>query len=95
MAFTSIVFGNLALILTNRSWSQTILGAFRKRNNTVVWVFGGALLSLGLVLYVPLLRELFLFSALQPVDLLICLAAGFASVAWFELLKIFRKKIRF
>jgi len=91
MAFASIVFGNLALILTNRSWSQTIVGTFRNRNNALVWVFGGALLALGLVLYAPLLRDLFLFSALQPADLLICLAAGFVSVAWFELFKLFRK----
>ena len=93
MAFVSIVFGNLALILTNRSWSQTILGAFRNRNNAVVWVFGGTLLALGLVLYVPLLRELFLFSVLQPADLLICFAAGFVSVAWFEVFKILRKNV--
>ena len=93
MAFVSIVFGNLALILTNRSWSQTILGAFRNRNNAVVWVFGGTLLALGLVLYVPLLRALFLFSALQPADLLICFAAGFVSVAWFEVFKILRKNV--
>jgi Ca2+-transporting ATPase len=91
MAFASIVFGNLALILTNRSWSQTIVGTFRNRNNALVWIFGGALLALGLVLYVPLLRDLFLFSSLQPADLLICLAAGFVSVAWFELFKVFRK----
>ena len=91
MAFASIVFGNLALILTNRSWSQTIVGTFRNRNNALVWVFGGALLALGLVLYAPLLRDLFLFSALQPADLLICFAAGFVSVAWFELFKVFRK----
>ena len=63
MAFASIVFGNLALILTNRSWSQTIVGTFRNRNNALAWIFGGALLALGLVLYVPLLRGLFLFSA--------------------------------
>jgi Ca2+-transporting ATPase len=92
MAFATIVFGNLALILTNRSWSQTIIGAFRKRNNAVVWVFGGAILALVFVLYVPLLRDLFLFSAVQPADLLMCLVAGFVSVVWFELFKFFRKK---
>ena len=92
MAFASIVFGNLALILTNRSWSQTIVGTFRNRNNALAWIFGGALLALGLVIYVPLLSGLFLFSALQPADLLVCLAVGFVSVSWFELFKVFRKK---
>lgn len=91
MAFATIVAGNLALILTNRSWSQTILGTFHNRNSALLWVFAGALLALGLVIYVPLLRTMFLFSLLQLTDLLICLAAGFLSVIWFELYKVFRK----
>jgi Ca2+-transporting ATPase len=92
MAFASIVFGNLALILTNRSWSQTIVGTIQTRNNSVIWVFGAAVSALILVLYVPLLRELFLFTAPAPADLLICAVAGFMSIAWFELFKVIRKK---
>ena len=43
---------------------------------------------LGLVLYVPFLRKLFHFSTLHPTDIAICLAAGFASILWFEGLKV-------
>jgi Ca2+-transporting ATPase len=93
MAFATIVTSNLALILTNRSWSQTIVGAFRNRNSALLWVFGGALLALGLVLYVPVLSNLFLFSTLQPIDLLICLATGFAGIIWFEIYKVVRKNV--
>jgi len=52
------------------------------------WVFGGAALSLGLVLYTPWLRGLFLFAPLSRLDLAICFAAGFASILWFEGLKV-------
>ncbi len=93
MAFATIVVSNLALILTNRSWSRSIMSTFRSRNNALLWVFGGALLALGLVLYLPPLSSLFLFSTLQPTDLLICLAIGFASISWFEIFKVVRKKI--
>jgi Ca2+-transporting ATPase len=49
---------------------------------------GGTLLLLGLVLYVPGLRNLFKFSMLSWVDLLIAFAAGVLSIAWFEVLKL-------
>jgi len=91
MAFASIVFANLALILTNRSWTQSIFGTFRTRNNALAYIFSGALLALSLVIFVPQLRNLFSFSALQPVDLLICLTAGSVSVAWFEIYKALRR----
>ena len=88
MTFTTLIVANLALILTNRSWSRTILGTLGARNLVLWLVVVGALVVLGLVLYVPWLRELFGFSVLHPDDLAICLAAGLASVAWFEALKL-------
>ncbi len=93
MAFSTIVISNLALILTNRSWTRSIIGTFRNRNTALLWVFGGALLALGLVLYVPVLSNLFLFSSLQPFDLFVCLAIGFLSVVWFEIYKVVRNRL--
>ena len=75
----------------NRSWTHTLIETFRTRNNSFWWILGGALLALGLVLYVPQLRSLFQFSALQPVDLIICLVAAVASMAWFEVYKGVKK----
>ena len=100
MAFATIVTANLALILTNRSWAHTIIGTFRKRNDAFWWILGVALFALMLVIYIPQLSSLFGFSALDPVNLLICLIAGSASILWFEIYKgakiIFsRQKSRF
>jgi Ca2+-transporting ATPase len=52
----------------------------------------GALAALGLVLYVPFLRDLFRFAVLHPDDLALCLAAGVFSVLWFEALKLIRRR---
>ncbi len=88
LTFTTLIVANLGLILANRSWSRTVWGTLRSRNNALWWVISGAILFLGLVLYVPYFRDLFHFSFLHPLDLLICLAAGIVSVSWFEGLKV-------
>lgn len=91
LSFTTLIVANLCLILTNRSWSQVILSTLRTPNTALWWVVGGALLVLGMVLYVPFLRDLFRFDRLHSVDLAICLSAGIVSVLWFEGLKMFRR----
>jgi Ca2+-transporting ATPase len=88
LTFTALIIANLGLILTNRSWSRTILSTMRSPNRALWWVLGGAAVFLSLVLYVPSLRSLFRFSALHLLDLIICLGAGVVSIMWFEGLKI-------
>jgi Ca2+-transporting ATPase len=87
ICFTTLVLANLGLIFANRLWSRTILSTLRTPNPALWWVFVGTLFLLGLVLYVPFLRDLFHFSTLHPDDLAICLAGGVVSVLWFEGLK--------
>jgi Ca2+-transporting ATPase len=88
LCFTTLIIANLGLILTNRSWSRTIIAALRKPNAALWWVVGGALAFLGLVLYVPFLRELFSFGKLHAMDLTAALSAGIVSIIWFEVLKV-------
>jgi Ca2+-transporting ATPase len=87
LTFTTLIIANLGLIMTNRSWTRTIMDTLRSPNPALWWVIGGALAFLGLVLYVPFLRNLFHFAFMHTVDILICLAAGVVSIAWFEVLK--------
>jgi P-type Ca2+ transporter type 2C len=89
LTFATLVTANLALILTNRSWSRTILSMFKEPNAALKWVLCGAVVSLVLVFSVPVLRDLFRFDAPHLIDIAICLAAGAISIAWFELLKGF------
>ena len=92
LVFTALIVANLALILTNRSWSRGFISTLRTPNKALWWVLGGALVFLGLVLYVPALRQLFGFGVLHAIDLAICFAVGVVSVAWFEVFKAIRAK---
>ncbi len=91
MAFATITLTNLALIVTNRSWNQSIVGIFRRPNKAFWQILGLAILALLLVIYVPQLASLFAFSALSPLNLLICFLAGFCSIVWFEGYKVVKK----
>ena len=84
LSFTTLIIANIGLILTNRSWSRTILSTLHSPNTALWWVLGGAVSFLAMVLYLPFLRELFRFSTLHLDDLIICLAAGVISILWFE-----------
>ena len=91
LSFTTLVVANLGLILTNRSWSRTVLSMFRMPNAALKWVLGGAVIFLTIVLYVPLMKDLFHFSTLHFIDLVICLITGIFSILWFEGFKILKR----
>jgi Ca2+-transporting ATPase len=92
LTFTTLIVANLGLILTNRSWSRTILETISSPNRALWWVLGGALVFLAGVLYIPFLRELFGFSYLHFLDIAICFLAGITSILWFEGLKMINRR---
>jgi Ca2+-transporting ATPase len=91
LVFTTLIFANLGLIFTNRSWSRTILDSVGRHNPALWWVTGGAIAFLALVLSVPFLRSLFHFAPLHIVDIALCFAGGVVSILWFEGLKAYRR----
>jgi Ca2+-transporting ATPase len=93
LAFAALVVADLALILVNRSWSHTIFETLRRPNPALWLVVSGALATLVLVIYVPFLASLFEFATLHPNDVILCLAIGFASILWFEALKLVQRRI--
>jgi len=92
LAFATLVFANIGLVLTNISTSRSFVSALLGRNKALLCVVVGTLVLLFCVLYVPFLRGLFKFSLLHPLDLCICVAAGILSIFWFELVKFVRRK---
>lgn len=95
LAFTTLIVSNIAVILTNRSWTRNIFEIIATTNKAVKWVVGGAILFLLIVLEVPFFMDLFQFDQLHFTDILICTAAGMSTILWFELYKLYnlRKKI--
>ena len=89
MAFETLVVGNVALILVNRSWTLSVWQSFRqRRNRTLKWILPLAAIFLVLLLTVPWLRRAFGFGPMSPIEWLIAGGAGLAGVAWFELHKL-------
>ncbi|HEX6954986.1 MAG TPA: cation-translocating P-type ATPase [Agromyces sp.] len=92
ITFATLVLGNLALILVNRSWQLPVWRTFRERRNpTVGWILAGAIALLGTLLLVPAFRDAFGLGEMDPLDWVVASAAGVAGVAWFEVAKAMRR----
>jgi Ca2+-transporting ATPase len=88
VTFATLVVGNLALILVNRSWRLPVWRTFQQRHNpTLKWILGGAALLLVAVLSVPGLRHAFNFGPITLAQWCVAIVAGFTGVAWFEIYK--------
>ena len=89
LTFAALVVGNLALILVNRSWRLPIWRTFQeRRNHTLKWILGGAVILLVAVLSVPAFRDAFNFGPMTSHHWGIAIAAGAAGVVWFEIYKV-------
>ncbi|MEI6755077.1 MAG: cation-translocating P-type ATPase [Paludibacter sp.] len=88
MAFTTLIISNIAIILTNRSWTDNIFKIIATPNKAVFWVLGGAIFFLTLILNVPFFLDLFQFEKISLVNLLICIVAGISTIVWFEVYKL-------
>jgi Ca2+-transporting ATPase len=68
VGFEAVVLANVALILGNRSRDASVRAMLRP-NAALWWVVGGAVAALAVVIYVPLLREIFRFAIPRPGEL--------------------------
>ena len=91
LAFSTLVVANIGLILTNRSWSRSLVSILKRPNRAFWWVLGGAAALLATAVNTPFLRSVFHFEPLNGPDIALCLAAGAASILWFEIVKRLRK----
>jgi len=91
-SFITLISSNIAVILSNRSWTRNILQILLTPNPTVKWVVGGAILFLALVLNIPFLTEVFLFEQVDLLEISLCAATGLLSISGFELYKLMRKR---
>ena len=92
MAFTTLIISNIAVILTNRSWTDNIFKIIATPNKAVLWVVGGAIFFLTLILNVPFFLHLFQFQHLTLINFLVCCLAGISTITWFEIYKRFGLK---
>jgi Ca2+-transporting ATPase len=93
LAFTTLVFSNIMLIVTNLSWSKNMIDILKAPDRVVWWMLSGIIFALAAVLYMPFLRSLFHFLPLSLSRLGLALAGGILSLLWFEGLKWVWKKL--
>jgi Ca2+-transporting ATPase len=94
LAFTTLIAANIAVILSNRSWTRNIFQIIITPNKTVKYVVGGAAFFLVLVLNVPFLLNLFQFDKISLTESLVCVVLGFSSIVWFEMYKLINTRVK-
>ena len=88
LAFSVMLFSDLALILSNRSWSHSSFDLFFRFHNKAFWcVFVGASLFLFVCLYFETLRRVFHFDLLGLPGILLCVMSGILMTLYFDFLK--------
>ena len=93
ISFATLVLSNIFLMFANRSWTQTFFATLGRPNPALWWISGGTFVGLGIVLYVPILRKLFHFAILHPVDIGLCLLAASIPALLFEAVKRFAPRM--
>lgn len=91
-AFISLVIANLILIIINLSWNKNIYKILLSANKILFIILAGALLCLLTVLYIPFFTNIFHLVPLSFRDYLLIGVVMFASLAWFEILKLLKNK---
>jgi Ca2+-transporting ATPase len=74
LTFCAMIIGDIWLIFINRSWSLPFHASIRLPNPALWWVVAGALVMLGLALFLPAMSALFHFGALPLGPLVLTLA---------------------
>ncbi len=87
LTFVTLIASNIAVILSNRSWTNHIFRILITPNKSVKWVVGGAAFFLVLILNIPFLLDLFQFEKVGIGEAVLAGLAGLFSITWFEFYK--------
>ena len=92
LAFFSLVLAIVSLIFVNRSFSASLISAFRRPNPTLAVVLLVVVAALATTLLWPFASDLFRFGPLHGDDLAVTVAAGVVVLVVLELLKLLWRK---
>ena len=87
MVFTTLIFANVFLSLTNRSFTYSLFESFKNKNILFSLVIGATLILLFAILYILVFSNFFHISSLNLKDLGITILIAMVSVLWFEVYK--------
>lgn len=87
LAFSTLVLGNLALILFNRAGHRPLLESLRSPNQLLWWVSGFTLVLLGAAVYVAPIAQTLRMEALSLNSILLAASATVGIAMWFVLVR--------
>jgi Ca2+-transporting ATPase len=90
VAFTTLIFANVCLILSLRSRTEPAWVFLRRPNLTLGWITLSLVTLSGLVLFTPAIATIFQFSSPHWDDVLASLLVAVVSLAGFEIAKAMR-----
>lgn len=92
IAFTSLIVGNIFLILTNLSKTRNFLAVFVEKNHTALFILLGAMLLLLLTIFVPALSRIFSFQVPGLSHFIAPLLGACSMLCILEVVKFVRNK---
>lgn len=92
MVFTTLIFSNVWLSLTNRSFYYSLWSSFKNKNNLMVGVTILTLLILFTILYIKPISLFFKVSSLNLKELGMAMLVAMLSVLWFEVYKWIKRR---
>ena len=87
IVFTTLLFSNIFLTFTNRSFTENFTKTVRYRNSLAPVVLMASLAFIAVILFFPPVSRLFGLTHISLSVFFLCLCTGFVSVAWFEVYK--------
>lgn len=92
MVFSTLVVANIGLTLVDRSFTRSVFHTIKQPNPLMGGIVLLTILLLGVLLYVPEVRELFELSTPSIGQLALCVLVGLASVFWLEPYKWIKRR---
>ncbi|RYG49936.1 MAG: cation-translocating P-type ATPase, partial [Chitinophagaceae bacterium] len=91
VVFTTLIFANVLLSYTNRSFYYSIFETFKNRNLLLLGVTVAALGLLFAILFIKPLSDFFQVTSLSLHEIVFAAMAATVSVLWFEIFKLARR----
>ncbi|MBW8523759.1 cation-translocating P-type ATPase [Chryseobacterium chendengshani] len=94
MVFLTLVTSNLCLTFENRSFYYSIIATLKYKNNLFPIIAGITIFLMVLILYFTPITDFFSLEHLNFQQVLIAGGAGSVSVLWYELVKVWKRKLK-
>lgn len=94
IVFATLIFSNVFLSFSNRSFHYSIFETFRNRNPLLLIITAAVILCFLAINYIEPATSFFKVSTLSPREIAVALLLAMLSIVWFELYKLAKRSMR-